>query len=209
LADFLTTEDLLVLINKQQTKQTYDTKIKYNKSIRKKKKINKKTIFFGFLILAILHLLYIFIPLIAPQSAVDIIGHVNVLAVPNNQELGSDLKASVVAMRPFNPNRIEIGTKIAIYGKFGTEIYWVEDIVEIRLDERELDASFDGIIRNTYSFDDIDGIVLRETGIFGMIMYVSSGLRGFISLSLTYAVVFSIIYYLYIMDRKKKVNLSK
>lgn len=213
---YLTTDELvsmldgLVQIGTQDSqKQKKIKKVKTKQSLTKRKKIIRIT-YFVLLALAILHIIYISIPLIAPNAAVNIIGRQYIMAVPNDQELDDELDTRIVSIKPFNIDNLNVGDVIVIYGKFGTDVYWMEEVVEIREDLNELDASFDGFLRNTYTYDEIGGVVNNPSNIFGTLLFVSSRTRGYIALIVTYSIVFGMTYYFYIRKKDEdKVNLSE
>jgi hypothetical protein len=200
LAEYLSTEELLAQLARQ--KVTSDPHIQ--KKIKKLNiKINKKTIFWSFVVLAILHTLLIAIPLIMPNRGINILGTTNVLAVPNNQELDEELNTKIVVIKKFKLQDLEVGDNILIYGRYGTDIYWIEEVVEIRDSINELETTFDGFISNTVSIDDVNFIYVKDASFFGTIYYVSSNLRGFLVMASVQGLILSIIYGFYIKENKK------
>lgn len=208
--NYLSTDELIKQLEKQNSAQLqihsknktkqYHFKEKKNKFISKK---TGKIIYFVCLAIAILHMLYISIPLVSPSRAVNIVGNQYVMAVPNNQELGPMLQTKIVRIKPFNSNDLELGDQIVIYGKYGTDVFWVEDVVDIDFDAETLDSTFDGFLRNTYSFAEIGGKVIKESNLFGSIIFVSTRIRGYLSILATYTAIFGMVYYFYIRDPKK------
>lgn len=206
LNNFLTTEEILKRIQSsmssvQAEKPKKEKKQKTDEVINRNQKI-KKIIYFSLLALAIIHILFVTIPLISPSGAVNVVGRQYVMAVPNDQELDNELNTRIVQIKPFRIDDVSIGDTIVIYGKFGTEVFWVEEIVEIDYGNQTIDATFDGFLRNTYLFEDIGGTVLRQTNIFGSIIFVASQARGYMALLVTYIIVFSTVYYFYIRKPK-------
>ncbi|MCR3906322.1 MAG: hypothetical protein NUK62_04785 [Tenericutes bacterium] len=200
MAEYLSTEELLAQLARQ--KVTSDPHIQ--KKIKKLNiKINKKAIFWSFVVLAILHTLLIAIPLIMPNRGINILGTTNVLAVPNNQELDEELNTKIVVIKKFKLQDLEVGDNILIYGRYGTDIYWIEEVVEIRDSINELETTFDGFISNTTSIDDVDFIYIKDASFFGTIYYVSSNLRGFLVMASVQGLILSIIYGFYIKENKK------
>jgi hypothetical protein len=200
LANYLSTEELLAQLASQ--KVTSDLHIQ--KKVRKINiKINKKTIFWIFVGLAILHTMFIAFPLILPNRGIGLLGTANVLAVPNNQELDEELSTRIVIVKRFKLDDLKVGDNILIYGRFGTDIYWVEEVVEIRESLNELQTTFDGFISNTTSIDNIDFVYIKDASFLGTIYYVSSNLRGFLVMASVQGLILSIIYVFYIKENKK------
>ncbi|MDI6452905.1 hypothetical protein [Peloplasma aerotolerans] len=200
MANYLSTEELLAQLASQ--KVTSDLHIQ--KKVRKFNiKINKKTIFWIFVGLAILHTMFIAFPLILPNRGIGLLGTANVLAVPNNQELDEELSTRIVIVKRLKLDDLKVGDNILIYGRFGTDIYWVEEVVEIRESLNELQTTFDGFISNTTSIDDIDFVYIKDASFLGTIYYVSSNLRGFLVMASVQGLILSIIYVFYIKENKK------
>jgi hypothetical protein len=200
LANYLSTEELLA----QLASQKVASNLHIQKKVRKFNiKINKKTIFWIFVGLAILHTMFIAFPLILPNRGIGLLGTANVLAVPNNQELDEELSTRIVIVKRFKLDDLKVGDNILIYGRFGTDIYWVEEVVEIRESLNELQTTFDGFISNTTSIDDIDFVYIKDASFLGTIYYVSSNLRGFLVMASVQGLILSIIYVFYIKENKK------
>ncbi|MDR4968057.1 MAG: hypothetical protein RG740_00415 [Acholeplasmataceae bacterium] len=200
MANYLSTEELLA----QLASQKVASNLHIQKKVRKFNiKMNKKTIFWIFVGLAILHTMFIAFPLILPNRGIGLLGTANVLAVPNNQELDEELSTRIVIVKRFKLDDLKVGDNILIYGRFGTDIYWVEEVVEIRESLNELQTTFDGFISNTTSIDDIDFVYIKDASFLGTIYYVSSNLRGFLVMASVQGLILSIIYVFYIKENKK------
>lgn len=200
MANYLSTEELLA----QLASQKVASNLHIQKKVRKFNiKINKKTIYWIFVGLAILHTMFIAFPLILPNRGIGLLGTANVLAVPNNQELDEELSTRIVIVKRFKLDDLKVGDNILIYGRFGTDIYWVEEVVEIRESLNELQTTFDGFISNTTSIDDIDFVYIKDASFLGTIYYVSSNLRGFLVMASVQGLILSIIYVFYIKENKK------
>ncbi|PKK93824.1 MAG: hypothetical protein CVV61_02725 [Tenericutes bacterium HGW-Tenericutes-6] len=214
LNNFLTTEEILKRIHTStstvQAQKTHVPKaVKSQKDVDRKNKI-KKIIYFSLLALAIIHIVFVTIPLIAPAGAVNVIGRQYVMAVPNNQELDNELNTKIVQIKPFRIDDVSVGDAVVIYGKFGTNVYWVEEIVAIDYGNQTIDASFDGFLRNTYLYEEVSGTLIRETSLFGTLLFVATQARGYLALLVTYTVIFGTVYYFYIREPKQKnINIKK
>ena len=202
MSNFLTTEELLSLLKKQE--QAFVPKVQ--KEPKKQKKSNRKikrVIFFIFLGIASLHAVFTSLAFFLPEIALNMLGSQYVLAVPNDQEIDEELSTDIYLMQPFRISRLTTSDRILIYGKYQTSVYWIEEVIDINLEQRTIDTTFDGFIRNTYAFDDIAGIVNQKANLIGVILYVSTTPRGYVALIMTYIVVLSITHQLFIKENKK------
>ena len=202
MSNFLTTEELLRLLKKQE--QAFVPKVQ--KEPKKQKKSNRKikrVIFFIFLGIASLHAVFTSLAFFLPETALNMLGSKYVLAVPNDQEIDEELYTDIYLMQPFRISRLTTNDRILIYGKYQTSVYWIEEVIDINLEQRTIDTTFDGFIRNTYAFDDIAGIVNQKANLVGVIFYVSTTPRGYVALIMTYIVVLTITHQLFIKENKK------
>lgn len=202
--DFLTTEELIRQLNTQETVAKSTKEIRSRVITKARVKKTFKTFFWIALVIAILNTLYSIIPMVTNHRGVDILGRTSMLAVPNDQELDQELQGSVIRVEKFDFDKIKVGDKIVIYGKFGTELYWVEEVTEINPSAREIHTTFGYFIQNTYAEEEVVATYLREVTPLGEIYYVGSTPRGFTSLLAIQGIILTLIYYYYI--RKPKEN---
>lgn len=202
--DFLTTEELIHRLKLQDTVVTAVDEVK--KSLGRKEKIKKtfKTFFWVAVVVAILHTIYSIIPMVVDHRAIDLYGGNRILAIPNTQELDQELLAEVIYAKKFDFDDIEVGDRIVVYGKFGTDFYWVEQVVSINESRRELETTFGYYIENTYSEAEVVATYVRKASMFGTIYYVGSTPRGFVSLLAIQGIILSLIYYYYIRKPQEK-----
>ena len=205
LSNYLTTEELLKLLDQQKaTNQLNQIIPKVQHKNKKKFRFNKKTVFFIALALAMIHIFYVSIPLLSENRGINAYGVTTLLAVPMDQDLGETVNAHVVLIERVNPESIQVGDMVVIYGRFGTDLNWVEEVVSIDLDEGTAQTTFDGVVSNPVLISDIKGIYLEQASLLGIITYISSNLRGYIFLLGTYFVVFSMVYIFYIRKKENK-----
>jgi hypothetical protein len=200
----MTTDELLLMLKKQKLSEIGENRQLSDTKTKKKLKINKKTIFWIVTGIAILHILFITIPLVLPNRGINLLGYANIIAIPNTQELDEELYQRVVTIHTFKIDNAQIGDKVIVYGRFSTEVYWVETIVEIRLDLNEIDTSFDGFIRNTNQIEDINYIFIRESSLIGVIYFTSSNLRGYLVMLSTHVLILGLVHYFFINEKDKK-----
>jgi hypothetical protein len=205
LANYLSTEELVKLIEQQKVANppvqvTEEVRLKTHKKF----KINKKIVFFIALALAIFHIFYVSIPLLSENRGVNAYGVTTLLAVPMDQDLTDTVNAHVVMVEKLDLDKLKVGDKVLIYGRFGTDFNWVEEVVSIDLVQGTAETTFDGIISNTITIGDIRGIYIGEASLLGIITYISSNLRGYLFLLGTYIVIFSMVYIFYIRKKEDK-----
>lgn len=198
----MTTDELIRQLYKQRDSDIGEKR--QPEKTKKKIKFNKKTIFWIVTGIAILHILFITLPLVLPNRGINLLGYANVIAIPNTQELDEELYQRVVTVHPFDINDIEVGDKVIVFGRFSTEVYWVETVVEIREDLGEMDTSFDGFIRNTVQIEDIELKFVRESSFIGVIYFTSSNLRGYLVMLSTHVLILGLIHYFFINEKRKK-----
>jgi hypothetical protein len=209
LTNFLTTEELLAQLKRQEA-GSVSTNPQTKKKKTKKFKINKRVLYWILFAIAITHLIYISIPMILPDRGLGVVRYTNVIAVPIDQEVvvdetGFEISATVVLIEKFNPELLEIGDLVVIYGKFGSNVYWVERVSAFNLEEETVTTTLDGYIasEDVNTFDEIEGFFVRKASIVGTLTYVSSNTRGYLVMLTSHALVLSILYYLYIRDKDK------
>lgn len=209
MTDFLTTDELLAQL-RRQAGDVVPPHIRHKKSIPWKKVFNKKVLYWTIFALLILHLVYITIPMVLPDRGLGVVGYTNVIAVPIDEEVtidetGFEVKASVVLIRKFIPEEMQVGDLVVIYGKFGSNVFWVERVASFDLENRTLTTTLDGYTasEDVNSFDEVEGVFIRKATLAGTLTYVSSNTRGYLVMLLAHALVLSILYYVLIRDKKK------
>lgn len=209
MTEFLTTEELLAQLRRQEA-GSVSTNPQAKKKKNNKFKINKRVLYWILFAIAITHLIYISIPMILPNRGLGVVRYTNVIAVPIDQEVvvdetGFEISATVVLIEKFNPELLEIGDLVVIYGKFGSNVYWVERVSAFNLEEETVTTTLDGYIasEDVNTFDEIEGFFVRKASIVGTLTYVSSNTRGYLVMLTSHALVLSILYYLYIRDKDK------
>lgn len=200
--EYLSKDELLGSIENQSEIPEYNP----NQKTKRKFKIQRKHIFWFVVFLAILHILSQSITIFSENRGINALGYTTVLAVPMNQELDDELVATVARIRKVDLDMLVIGEKVIIYGKYGSDFYWIEEIIAINLESNELTTTFDGLIANTIQFEDVEGIYIEDANFLQLLSYISSNTRGYVFLILTYALVLSAVYFLYV-NKKQQINL--
>lgn len=202
----MTTDEIILKLEKQRNSEIGE---KQHVHTKKKFRFNKKTIFWIISGIAALHILFITIPLVLPNRGVNLLGYANIIAIPNTQELDEELYQRVVTVHPFHISDVKEGDKVIVYGRFSTQVYWVETIVDIREELGEIDTSFDGFIRNTSLIDDIEFKFVRESSFLGIIYFTSSNLRGYLVMLSTHVLILGLVHYFFINEKDKKSKPSR
>jgi hypothetical protein len=197
LTEYLSTDELLGLIKKQSEISTYNFKKKA------KFKINRKHIFWFAVVLAIFHILSQSITFFSENRGINTLGYTTVLAVPMDQELDDELTATVARIKKLDLEALMIGDKVIIYGKYGSDFYWIEEVIAINIGSNEITTTFDGLLANTVSIDEIEGVYIEDANFIQLLSYISTNTRGYIILILTYALVLSAVYFLYVNKKPK------
>lgn len=217
LLDYLSTDELL---NKLSSSKG-DSSHKIDMQIPKKEKRVKirrvfKVLYYIVISIAVFHVLYLLLQLTVNDRGMSLFGRATIVAVPIDQEIEIiddqfEVSARVVVMRKFDSSELKNGDYVIIYGKFGSEYYWVERVVSFDLDKEEIITTVDGVFasEDVTSFDDVTGFYVRDAGLSGAFNYVSSSLRGFIITLLIYTLILYMLYYAYKVEEKghqKKFN---
>jgi uncharacterized membrane protein YobD (UPF0266 family) len=222
LSDYLSTDELVELINKVsvhdhnyknevQSKRKTKTPLTIEELTKRIKRNTK--IFIGLIILFIIHIGYLTLPLILPNQGLELFGMANVVAVPYNQdvvidETGYEVYAAVVVIEKFNVEKLNIDDLVVIYGKFGSNVYWVERVIDFDLELKTITTSSDGFFESTdvTSFEDVEGYFVRLAGRSGALAYVSANLNGYLLIIIAYIVASYTIYTLFLERYKKKLK---
>lgn len=193
--DLLTTEDLLLNLNHKIDK----IEVKKTKTF----KINKKIIYGSIVFIAVLHLVFMALPMISKDLTKNLFGYQYVIAIPKDQEIDGDLSGSVIRLKSLNPNEIEIEDRILVYGLFSNDFYWEVEVIDHDVINQTIEATFDNIIRYTFTYEDIEGEAGNEASFIGVFYYTASTFRGFITMIILHALIIYILHYAMFKDKDK------
>ncbi|MBE0700992.1 MAG: hypothetical protein IH571_04835 [Acholeplasmataceae bacterium] len=167
----------------------------------------KRIIFIVLCGFALIHFLYMLIPMITTNRGMKAFGSVQVLAVPMGQTLVDDsFKVKLVRMTEFKEDDLEVGMQLVITSLRSLEAYWVEEIVEIDTENQIIKTTFDNFTINNTHYEAIEGVFLKESNFLGMLYYISTQPRGFVFMVLTDSMAIAAYYFAFIREKKK--NLS-
>lgn len=224
MTDFFSTDELVQTINEQNS-SNHQIEKKHSKEknesfeeLNRKLKRNK-IIYLSISILIAFHIIYLILPLVLPNNGLALYGMSNVLAVPIDQEVviedgAFEVYAAVVVIEKFNASNLNIDDLVVIYGKFGSNVYWVERVVDFDLEEKTITTSLDGVFasNDVTSFDQVIGFYVRMAGTSGALQYVSSNFRGFTLIVLIELLILYGLYFVLldpIKNKIKKYNLNQ
>jgi hypothetical protein len=200
----MTTEELVKALRLQASKPIQEETHKRVKKDRTRIKKVGRIAYFVVLGIMVLWTLYAIIPMVVKDRAVNLLGRSTMLVIPNDQELDQELNSDVVHIKKFSFDDIEVGDRIIIYGKFGTDLYWMEEIVAKDDINRTIDTTFGYFIRNTYEEDHVVATFDHHANLFSTILYVATTPRGFASMLFIEALALSVIYYYFVRNPKEK-----
>ncbi len=202
--EFLTTEQLVLKLQLQQNKPIAEINNEKKVVSHNKRSKISKIIYWIIVGLMAIYMVFSIIPIVFKDRAVNILGLTTMLAVPNDQELDEELTSDVIYVRKFKFEDVNIGDRIVIFGKFGTDLYWVEEVVAIDEVNRTLDTTFGYFVKNTYQEDEIRATFSHHANNLSTVFYVSTTPRGFLSLFFIEVLIMGIIYYYFIRKPKEK-----
>lgn len=195
LSELLSTDELLNL-NRESDQIVTETS---HKPINKEK--IKRIIFGSIVVLAVLHLVFMALPMISKDFSKNIFGYRYVIAISKNQEIDEDLVGEVVRLKTIDKTTLNVGDHVLVYGLYGNNYYWEVEVLDNDLVNEEVEATFDDVIRNKYSYDEIEGIYTEEANIIGVFYYTASTPRGFITMIVLHALIIYILHYAMFKDK--------
>lgn len=198
LNELLSTEDLLLYLNHKSEQVVTKTS---KKPIHKKK--IKPIIFGSIVILAVLHLVFMALPMISKDFSKDVFGYRYVIAISKDQEIDEDLTGEVVRLKTIDKTSLNEGDRVLVFGLYGNSYYWEVEILNNDVNNQEVEATFDDVIRNRYTYDEIEGIYTDQANIIGIFYYTASTPRGFITMIILHALIVYIVHYVMFKDKNK------
>jgi len=200
----MTTEELVKALHLQASKPIQEETHKRVKKDRTRIKKVGRIAYFVVLGIMALWTLYAIIPMVVKDRAVNLLGRSTMLVIPNDQELDQELNSDVIHIKKFSFDDIEVGDRIIIYGKFGTDLYWMEEIVAKDELNRSIDTTFGYFIRNTYEEDHVVATFDHHANLLITILYVATTPRGFASMLFIETLALSVIFYYFVRNPKEK-----
>jgi hypothetical protein len=163
----------------------------------------KRIIFGSIVILAVLHLVFMALPMISKDLSKEIFNYQYVIAISKDQEIDEDLTGEVVRLKIIDKTTLNSGDRVLVFGLYDSSYYWEVEILDNDITNQEVEATFDDVIRNRYSYDEIEGIYTDEANIIGIFYYTASTPRGFITMIILHALIVYIVHYVMFKDKNK------
>ncbi|GEM_PF-1152496 len=138
-----------------------------------------------------------------PNYQYDILDYSYINAITPDQNVNATMYLDIVRVTEFNPENAQIGDNIIIYGDFGLNEYFVEEITSINQDDQTVTTTYDDQTSVTNEFNDVIGFYEREANLFGTIFYASKFNTGYLFLVIGHVLLVSM-YYLSFMDSSKR-----
>jgi hypothetical protein len=198
LNELLSTEDLLLYINHES--QTIIVE-EHKKPINKNKL--KRIIFGSIVIIAVLHLVFMALPMISKDFTKDVFGYRYVIAISKDQEIDEDLVGEVVRLKTIDKEALSPGDRVLVFGLYGNSYYWEVEVLDNDTTDQVVEATFDDVIRNRYNYDEIEGMYTKQANIVGVFYYTASTPRGFITMLILHALIVYIVHYTMFKDKDK------
>lgn len=169
----------------------------------RKKKKKQSMILRGIVILAVLHLLYLGIPMVlGVNHTVDFFGSARVMGIPYFEGTDLERPGKVVVVGKYDIDQMNVGDHVMVYGLLDTEYYWELEIQSYDNQSKTFIASYNGVTENNYEYDDIVGSFVREANFFGFISYVSSQWRSFLAITVIYTSAIVVYHILIVRELK-------
>jgi len=124
-------------------------------------------------------------------------------AVSPDQDINLVMYTDIIQVVDFDEKNITTGDNVVIFGDYNIDEYWVEQVTNVDIENRELDVTYDQVSFNTVSFDDVIGTYEKEANIFGTILYTAKFTRGYILIIASHLIVV-LFYYLSIVNPRKE-----
>jgi hypothetical protein len=145
------------------------------------------------------------LPLALKENSSSVMGYEYGVVFKKNQDATGQLIGNVTRVESIDPNEIQIGDDILIFGLYDVgDYYWQVEVVDIDINAQTLRATYDGIIKNTYDFDEVQGEIGDEANLIGIFYYTASTPRGFIIMIFFHALVIYVAHYFLIQKKKKE-----
>ena len=175
-----------------------------NKNVKIKNQKKKKYIFGGIVIIAVLHLVFMALPMISRPLSKKILGYEYGVAVLRNQEIDQNLDGVVIKIVEPDLKTLKPGDYILINNYYNDDYYWELKVIENHVDDQIIKASFDEFIRHTYTYDQIDGIYHSHASFIGIFYYTATTPRGFIMMVFLHGLIIYISYYYLFKNQKEE-----
>lgn len=157
-----------------------------------------KIIYWSIVILAVLHLLFLSLPLfLNTEQLINLKGEQTLLVMTKGQS--SSFSRSIVVVRKLDDNDLATGNYIILYN--ATDDYYIEkQITSYSSGASTFYASYSNQIEDEYNVSDIVGVYKKDANFIQLLSYSSSTPLGYTSTAIVYVIVLSLSYIIFIKN---------
>lgn len=127
-------------------------------------------------------------------------------AVLPEQDIGGVMDLGIVRVEEIRYSDLSIGDQVVIYEDFSLDVYWVETVVSLDDQTKNVELTYDNISTNTYHINELIGQFTEKADFLGTIYYTSTFTRGYIFLAMSHIIL--LVGYWYAFLNKKDVEAS-
>jgi len=128
-------------------------------------------------------------------------------AILPDQDLTGKMFTGIVKIEEIDYDEITIDDKVVFCCDYGLDENWVQDIVDIDREEKQLETTYDGLVTTDVFEEEVYCVFIKEANFFGTMYYTSSFVRGYVLL-MTSQILF-IYFYHYVFIKKRLADLKK
>ena len=123
-------------------------------------------------------------------------------AVLPSQDIGGVMDLDIVRIEEVKFSSLNLGDKVVIYDDFSLEVYWVESVVSIDDQTKNIVLTYDNVSTNTYHIEDIVGRYTEQANFLGTVYYASTFIRGYIFLAMSHILLLLAYWYVFLSSKE-------
>lgn len=163
----------------------------------------KVILFWSIVILAVLHLLFLSLPLtIGVKNTTNLLGKTRVIVIPYLPGNVAERPGEVSVIGAFDVTQMAEDDRVIVYGLVDTNYYWEVNVTAVDLENETFTATYDGFSEQNYSFDDSYGTFVKTGNIIDTVLYVASLWRGLLATVVVYGSIIFVYHILVIKELK-------
>lgn len=195
----------------KQTNQTQPNETKrsrYGRSISAffSSRTKANYLWYGFLLMIALSLINVTIMtfhLLDDDYEFPILHHSYVNAVYPGQDVNTVMYTDIVRVSAFDESTIDERDQVIIFNDFDIEEYWVETVVEVLPETRQIELTYDNATTITTSFDNVLATYENNANVIGTLYYTAKYVDGYTLLVVSHLFVLAGYYFAFLLDRKQ------
>lgn len=113
------------------------------------------------------------------------------------------MKTGIVRIENYDIETLNVGTKVVMCCDYQITIPWVEEVVNINDESKEMVTTYDQVTSITVDQDQVYGIYIKEANWLETLYYTASFLTGYLLLIACHLFVL-IVYYLMLIKKSFK-----